>query len=213
MKDYDCYLFDIDGTLIDTTELIFKCFQKTCLQYAGYAPKIEFIAGMTGLPLNVLVERCLDGKCDYEMETVILEYKAFQKTIFKDHLKLFPNVNEVLGKLKKQGKKIAAVTSRRQESLKPYLIYTNTLQYFDVLVTPELTTHHKPHPMPAVRAIELLQTKPEKCLFVGDSKFDIQCGQSAGTDTAFVSWSFNQPDELKKPSTYLISSMEDLIID
>lgn len=211
MRDYKCYLFDIDGTLIDTTELIYKCFQKICLDYGKFDPEFDYIAGMIGLPLPTMIHDCLDDKCEFEMAIVIGDYKRFQQSIFEEYLKLFLNVNAVLGKLKENGKKIAAVTARRKESLVPYLEHTNSLQYFDLLVTPEMTKHHKPHPMPAETAIEQLNSTPDDCLFIGDSIFDMQCGQSADTDTAFVAWSHNNPDQLEKPPTYILSSMMDLL--
>lgn len=213
MKDYKCYLFDIDGTLLDTTELIVKSCQKVCLKNAGFNPGFDFIASLTGLTLDKVLASCLDGNCDYDMARVIREYKDYQQAIYRDHLKVFPDVNHVLHHLKSQGKKIAAVTSRRLESLEPYLRFTDSLQYFDTLVTPEATTQHKPHPMPAIKAIDLLKTTPEQCLFVGDSIFDIQCGQKAGTDTAFVAWSFNSTDELEQGPTYIISNMKELLVN
>ncbi|MBT4288802.1 MAG: HAD-IA family hydrolase [Deltaproteobacteria bacterium] len=213
MKDYNSYFFDIDGTLIDTTGIIYKSCQKVCLKHAGFDPEFGFIASLTGLPLDRVIGNCLDGKCDYDMEQAIRDYKEYQSLIYKDYLKVFPHVNHVLGQLKSRGKKIAAVTSRRLESLKPYLTFTDSLQYFEVLVTPEMTTHHKPHPMPAIKAIDLLKTTPDQCLFIGDSIFDIQCGQKAGTDTAFVDWSFSNIDKLDEGPTYIISDMKELLVN
>ena len=74
----------------------------------------------------------------------------------EDNVSLFPHVTESLETLKNAGKKLAIVTSRRRFSLERILQSTDTAKYFDVLVTPEDTTRHKPEAEPALKAMSLL---------------------------------------------------------
>ncbi|MBO5428573.1 MAG: HAD hydrolase-like protein, partial [Peptococcaceae bacterium] len=67
---------------------------------------------------------------------------------------------------------------------------------FDVIITPESTIEHKPHPAPALKAIELLGVSPEETIMIGNSMHDLQCGRQAGCRTAFVQYSMVPHQEL-----------------
>jgi pyrophosphatase PpaX len=212
MKSYTAYLFDADGTLLDTTELIYQCFLYTCRKFGGYEITRKKVYDTIGIPLRAQVEIHLGKLSDEHYEKVRDAHMAYQQAIYKEYLKLFPGVIETLTRLKQDRKKLAVVTSRRMDSLTQYLKETGILNLFDALITPESTLKHKPDPEPALEAIAQLKCQPSETLFVGDSVFDILCGKGAGTDTAFVTWSIceNIRESELKP-TFIINSMEELI--
>jgi len=136
----------------------------------------------------------------------------YQMSVYSQYLKLFPGVLETLDTLKKNGKKLAIVTSRFRNSLDVYLRDTGIFTFFDAIISPESTKHHKPRPEPAIKAMEELNARKPETLFIGDATFDIECGAGAGIDTAFVTWSVNDLDSLKKTPTWFITSMSELIV-
>jgi len=212
MRDYKYYLFDADGTLIDTTELICRCFENTARMTGNAAISKDEVLGHIGLTLRdqmaVHFKKKLD---DAEFERYRSIHMDYQMSVYKEYLKLFFDVKETLEILKSRGKKLAIVTSRFRNSLDIYLQDTGIFQYFDTLVSPEATIHHKPHPEPVLKALELLGGDASDALYVGDATFDIEAGFNAGVDTAFVNWSINSVSTLKAAPTWTIDSMKELL--
>lgn len=209
MKNYDYYLFDADGTLFDTTELICECFQYVAEKYANKQVDRQLIIQGIGSPLRPQVIEHLGA--DLDVEAILDDYLQYQLKAMEHSLTLFPEVTQTLRTLKASGKKLAIVTSRKRYSLGVFLEATGIHDYFDVLVTPEDTELHKPHPEPALKAIELLQAAKPATVFIGDAKWDVCSGNSAGIDTVFVNWSHTRAEELPEPPTWTIDTMTQLI--
>lgn len=211
MKRYAAYLFDGDGTLYDTAEMIYKCFLYTCKEFGGITVNRRDVFANIGIPLQPQLEHFLGPLSDQQAEKVTRAHMEYQMTLYKDCVKLFPAVASTLEYLKKRGSRLAVVTSRKHFTLKLYLEHTGIYQLFDILISPEDTLRHKPDPEPAEEALRRLGCQAHETLFIGDSEFDIACGAHAGTDTAFVAWSTIPSSQLPIQPTYIISTMEELI--
>lgn len=211
MKSYSAYLFDCDGTLIDTTELIYQCFLYSCKKYGDLEVKREDVFSNIGILLRNQLIHFLGPLSEENLSEITKAHMDYQLKIYKDYLHLFPEVAETLSQLKDNGKKLAVVTSRKTFTLNLYLKHTGILQYFDTLITPELTDKHKPDPEPALEALKQLSCPAEETLFVGDSIYDIECGAGTGMDTAFVTWSRINPDSLSIKPTFIINEMKELL--
>ncbi len=211
MKEYSYFLFDADGTLIDTTELICQSFIYTCKTFAGLSIPREKIIRNIGLTLRKQMEVYFGPLSDAQFAERSAAHMKYQVSIYKTHLCLFKTVLEGLTELYKRGKHLAVVTSRRKETLDLYLQETGIYRFFSVFVTPENTATHKPDPAPAFEALRLLACdNPHDALFIGDSEFDIECGNRAHIDTAFVQWSENDPQTFPTKPTYSISDLRQL---
>lgn len=210
MKSYSAYLFDADGTLFDTTEMIYQCFLFTCAKYGNPNVTREQVFANIGIPLKPQLEHFL-GPLSSSLEVdVIKTHMDYQLSIYKDFLRLFPGTAETLKRLKSMNKRLAVVTSRKMYTLQLYLEHTHIAVYFDVLVTPESTQNHKPHPEPALQAVKMLHCPVKESLFIGDAVFDMECGSCAGMDTAFVIWSKNTLSSLTQKPTYCLQTMSEL---
>ena len=97
---------------------------------------------------------------------------------------------------KAQGIKLAVVTSKKPPMLRRGLDCLQLTQYFDATVALGDTTESKPHPEPMLAACAKLGVKPEECLCVGDSPFDLQSGRSAGAKTVAVRYTASGPEKL-----------------
>ena len=213
MKHYDAYLFDADGTLLDTAEMIYHCFVNTCRHFGNREVTREEIFARIGIPLRPQVEMLIGKLSDEQYHEVQQFHMVYQNSIFKQYLSAFPGSGPVLAHLKTIGKRLVIVTSRRIESLSVYLDYTGLAEFFEFCITPAETEKHKPDPEPALLAAQRLGIDPAHCLFIGDAIFDIDCGNSAGMDTAFVLWSTNRAEDLVTRPTYLLSSWSELLPD
>ena len=207
MKTYDTYLFDADGTLFDTAELVSRCFKHVAALHSDITLTRESILAGYGLPLKGQLIKLLGEQID--IDKVLDDYMGYQMEVL-DKVTAFPGVSEELTTLKNQGKKMGIVTSRRRFSIEHILDYTDTAQYFDVVVTPEDTDLHKPHPEPTLLALSRLKADKSSTLFTGDAEFDILSGTDAGVDTAFVNWSHITPSDLPVQPTWVIKSFRDL---
>jgi pyrophosphatase PpaX len=211
MREYEVYLFDADGTLTDTAELIYRCFDNSVKVYSKGTISRDDIYSTIGMPLRAQLELFLGEMSDELYFQVQATHMDFQYSNYREMLTLFDGTIEVLEKLKKQGKRLAIVTSRRLESLQKYLEFTNIWKYFDVVITPESTKKHKPSADPVLAALSQLDAKPENAIFIGDASFDIDAGVAAGVDTAFVNWSNSDVNSLKNKPTYHLKRWDELL--
>jgi pyrophosphatase PpaX len=209
-KKYSAFLFDADGTLIDTTELIYQCFVHTLELFSGPKLARELIVSHIGLPLYAQLGKYFGEMEKDRADEIAAAHMEYQLSIADRYLRAFPGAAEVLSKLASQGMKLAVVTSRRMNTTKPYLEKTGLAQYFRVIVTPECTQNHKPHPEPALKAIELLKCDASEALMIGDSSYDIECGAGAKIDTAFVGWSQAGVESLKVRPTMIVNNFSEL---
>lgn len=213
MKDYDYYLFDADGTLFDTTEMIYQCFDYSLRYFKKPMVSREMIFSNIGLPLKNQIEIYVGNVDDDFLQAYKKVHMEYQLSIYKDYIRLFSGVARTLAQLKNRGKKCAVVSSRFRKSLDTFLSEMEIGSYFDVVMSPEGTRLHKPHAEPALKTLELLECRDaSEAIFIGDASFDIECGAGAGTDTAFVNWSRCSVDSLSVKPTYVIKQMGDLIV-
>ena len=208
---YKYILFDLDGTLIDTNELILKSFKHTYKTHLEREISETEILESFGEPLIVTLER-------YSLDNSKAMFKTFidhNKVFHDEYIKLFPGVKECLEELKSMGCLIAFVTSKRRSMAEHGLEFFDILKYFDETIALDDTTVHKPHPEPILLALEKLNCidKKDQVLMVGDSKFDIMCASNAGIKSVLVNWSLAstvQKDQEITPD-FIIDDLEKLI--
>lgn len=200
-------LFDLDGTLIDTNELIFQSFEYALDTVLHTSVSRDLLTFTFGKPLQQIMQE-LGGPQAEPLRQAFVDYTLAHE----DQIALFPGAEEALRQLKALGIGTALVTSRLYRGAKRDLDLFQLADYFDVFVTPESTQYHKPHPEPAQKALAALQLAPEQTIFVGDSGHDLQCGKAAGCKTAVVRYSlFNTEELLLHKPDYLLNSLLDLV--
>ena len=181
-------LFDFDGTLANTIDLIVATFEYTCETSLGFKPPRQEIINTIGLPLGDALE-LLSGL--HEPAVILAMRKVHGEFIAANNaimLRPIPGVAELLPKLKKRGLKLAVVTSKKAYMLERGLRCLDMLDYFDTTVSVLDTERGKPAPDPMLLACERLQLKPSECLCLGDSPFDCQSGNAAGCVTVAVEY-------------------------
>lgn len=211
IKSYQNYLFDLDGTLLNTAELIFQTFLHICKKYADITIDRSRVLKDIGQPLARQIQLYLGEQENGRLSVILDDFRDYQLDIHGDYLSVFPGALETLSELQRRGAGLAVVTSRKLETTELYLKQFGLYDLFRVIVTPEMTQQHKPDPAPAEKALEMLKARAEESLFVGDAYFDIACGNQAGMDTAFVSWSHNDPTAVRPEPTFVLRRMTDLL--
>lgn len=204
----DTVIFDFDGTLANTGPLIVKSFQNIYKKYYGVEKPEEYILSTFGEPLKVTIEREFQEPYD----EVFKAYRKYQDDNFEKEVKLFPGVKETLIELKNRNIKMGVVTARMRESTLFALEMLGILKYFDVVVAVDDTINHKPHPEPLIKAMDMLKTNNKQTLFVGDSRYDMECADNAHTFSALCAWHNGYEDLVNQYNvTYVLNNMFDLI--
>ncbi|QKY69911.1 pyrophosphatase PpaX [Lentibacillus sp. CBA3610] len=200
-------LFDLDGTLIDTNELIIESFMHTFSHYGKKLSReqaIEFI----GPPLRDSFQQFNSSQVDMMIET----YRKHNQEHHDDYVKAFPNVAETLDELKRRDVQLGIVTSKMKGTVDMGLKVTGLADYFETIVTLDDVVHAKPHPESIMKAMNSLEADASSVLMVGDNSHDIEAGHNAGVKTAGVAWSLKGREKLitYKP-TYMLDDMLDLL--
>jgi pyrophosphatase PpaX len=188
-------LFDFDGTLVDTTEMIHQSMRHATSSVLGREdiPRETLLANV-GQPLPRQME-LIDTE---NAESLLEAYRSHHEQHHDALIREFPGVEESLSRLRSAGIKVAVVTSKRRVSVEMALeIFPGLRNVVDRFVTMEDTTHHKPHPEPLLRGLELLGSIPkERAAYVGDSPFDVEAAKAAELTSVAVSWGAFSEDAL-----------------
>ncbi|WP_188454110.1 pyrophosphatase PpaX [Virgibacillus oceani] len=200
-------LFDLDGTLIDTNELIIASFEHTFNFYGKSFSReqaIEFI----GPPLKdsfAIVDPT-------QTDAMIKTYREHNLKHHDDYVTAFPHVPDTIKQLKEANYKLGIVTTKMRGTVDMGLALTGLDRYFDTVITLDDVTHAKPHPEPIMMAMKELGAAANSTVMVGDNSHDIEAGQNAGVKTAACAWSLKGREKLQeyKP-TYMLEDIRDLL--
>lgn len=201
-------LFDLDGTLIDTNDLIITSFLHTFDKYFPGKYQREDVLPFMGPSLDETF-----GSLDPERtEEMIREYRAFNNENHDLLVKEFIGVNETIKTLKEQGFKLGIVSTKIYDTVMKGLKLTKLDPYFDTIVTLDHVAKAKPDPEAIFKALDQLGSTPEQSLMVGDNYHDILAGKNAGTKSAGVAWSVKGRDFLAQFNPdYMLDEMSDIL--
>jgi pyrophosphatase PpaX len=181
-------LFDLDGTLADTVELILRSYRHTMLTHLGETLPDERWLSTIGTPLR---DQLRDfARDEPEAEAMLETYSVFQRSVHDEMVRAFPGAQTVLAELRERGVRLAVVTSKRRLVARRTMEVCGLWDSVELLVAADDVARGKPDPEPVLRALDALGLgdRPQEVLFVGDSPFDLRAGRSAGTRTAAVAW-------------------------
>jgi len=192
-------LFDFDGTLVDTTELIYQSLKHATGEVLGRDDiSREVLMQNVGQPMPRQMELI-----DPEHVAALLEsYRAYNEREHETFIRDFPNVDTSLARLRDAGVKVAVVTSKRRAAVEMALESFPALRHVtDTFVTMEDTTEHKPNPEPLWKGLELLGDVPrEKAAYIGDSPHDVAAAKAAGLRSVGVGWGAFSEEALRAAS-------------
>jgi pyrophosphatase PpaX len=200
-------LFDIDGTLLDTFDFIYGAFDYA-LHLHGIEPlPRERISELMGGPLEEVYATMAPG---FDRASLAEAHRVFQSENLA-LAALFPHTLEVLDELKNRGLKLAAITTRSLRTSVRSLEMTGIAKYFDIIISAEDVLFHKPHPEPLLKALGVLNVKPDQAVIVGDTRADIMAGKNAGTKTVAALYGFGGERLLELGPDHAIGELKELL--
>jgi len=188
-RTWRAVLFDLDGTLADTVQLILRCYRHTMRTHLGEElPDARWLARL-GTPLR---DQLREFARDAEEAARMLEtYVTFQNGLHDEVVRAYPGAVETVQALGGNGTALAVVTSKHRGIAQRTVERCGLGDRFDLLVGADDVTRGKPDPEPVLLALKRLglsEHQGSDVLFVGDSPYDMRAGRAAGTRTAAALW-------------------------
>lgn len=180
---YNYIIFDIDGTLLDTEIAVLSSLQKLISEELNKEMSFNDLKFSLGIPGEVTLNKL--GIAN--ISDCNIKWNRYLKEYFH-HVKVFDNIEDTLAKLKGIGISMGIVTSKTKEEFKNDFLPFGLNYYFDIVVCADDTEKHKPDPEPILKFIELACADKSKTIYIGDTKYDMECAFSAGIDFALALW-------------------------
>jgi len=187
-------LFDFDGTLLDTNELIVEALNAAALEFRGHKIEPKELDNILGKPLAVQMKELDPEHCE-EMDTY---YRMYYRERRDAYTKQFDGIRDMLDELLALGLKMGIVSNKGTAGIAHGLTIFDMHKYFGSAISADDVVNRKPDPEGVFKALKELDGQAEKTLFIGDSGHDIECGKNAGTRTILVGWTILDRNRLMK---------------
>lgn len=195
MSRFSTVLLDLDGTVIDSVDLIRESHRHAVRSVLGRDLTDEALVANVGRPLT---EQMFHFSPDPEdVERLLNVYREWNEANTARLLRAYEDLDRALGAIRDAGVRLGIVTSKRAAVVDLAWDVLPLHGLFDVIVTADDTERHKPDPEPILLALGRLGVPAGEAAFVGDAPFDIQAGRAAGVTTIGVTWGFFRRDQLE----------------
>lgn len=202
-------LFDLDGTIIDTNELIIQSFMHALKGVVPQGFGREHIIPSMGQPLTVQLQHFAKQQ---NVEHLAKLYREYNHLRHDEMVTLFPGVAAVISQLRSSGIRLGVVTTKMRATTIRALELLGIYESMEVIVSIDDVDHPKPHPEPVAKAIQALGSVPSETLMVGDSSVDMQSAIAAGAMPVGVAWSLKGEENLfKAGAVHMLREMKELL--
>lgn len=188
-------LFDLDGTLIDSTEAVYDGFCTAFSALNHSLPKLESVTALIGLPLDIMADEL--GIPEEKTEAFLQHYKQRYRAIAQEKTVLLPEANEAI-MLAASHARLGVVTTKTARYSKELLEYFGVLRHFDVVIGREDVVNPKPHPEPILLALQKMNQAPSpEVWMIGDTCLDIRSAKQAGTSFVGLTSGYGTEESLR----------------
>ncbi|MDQ1340688.1 MAG: phosphoglycolate phosphatase [Campylobacterota bacterium] len=201
-------LFDLDGTVIDSTEAILESFAVSLKKYQFGDVDESKIKNLIGYPLSIMFEEL--GVEKEKINDFVLEYKKHYRIIANEKTILLPMAKEAI-ELAFSFATLGVVTTKTASYSKDILNNLQIGHYFKDIVGFEDVSNHKPHPEPIEKAVTNLKADKSKTWMIGDTKMDIISAKSANVNYIAVSSGYEDVNSLLEHSNIIKSNIYEAV--
>lgn len=192
----DTIIFDLDGTLLDTLTDLTNSVNYALTQFHLPTHSEEAVRQMVGNGIYVLFEKAIPNGRDYaEYDACVKVFQEHYGLHKKDFTRPFPNIIDLLKTLYQQGYKLAVVSNKYDLAVKD-LCRDFFTPYITTAIGESSLIAKKPAPDTVLAAMAELGSKPETCVYVGDSEVDLATAKNSGIPCISVTWGFRDRDFL-----------------
>ena len=197
-------LFDLDGTLIDSTDAIVSTFHYSFDVHETEHPSDKEIMALIGYPLDIMYKEL--GIEEDKVWDFVATYKEEYRKISTIKTQLLACAKEAVENASKIAT-LGIVTTKTGSYSEILMEHFGLMQYFDVLIGREHVQNPKPHAEPILKALELLDTKNKEIWMIGDTKLDLISANDAGVNSIAVLSGYDEAETLKEYSEIVMNDV------
>lgn len=203
------FIFDVDGTIIDTELAMLNSLQRTLVEEKGLTKSHEELRFILGIPgkdaLQMMNLEPVDELHDIWSEAVL---------DFSHNVSVFEGMQETLYQLQQAGRLLGIVTSKIKQSMRDEFDQFNLNNYFNDIIDADDTKEHKPLPQPLLKSMENLGAQANESIYIGDSIYDMKAAHAAGMKFALALWGAKRTEGFEEADYILNFPIEllDLLI-
>jgi len=188
-------LFDLDGTLIDSTEAILESFHNSFVIHNFKQPAQEDIKALIGHPLDIMYKEL--GVSEDKVWDFVTTYKEHYRDISTQKTDLLENAREAVI-LASEIAQLGIVTTKTGKYSQVLMEHFDLMKYFKVLIGREHVENPKPDAEPILKALESFETEGEDVWMIGDTKMDLVSAKNAGVNSIAVLSGYDDKETLEK---------------
>ena len=214
-RSYEAYLFDLDGTLVDTVPDIDQALNHALATFGLARVDLSLTRHWIGHGSRTLIKQALEyqqqAAAEPDIDQLITPFLDYYKANIAVHSRTYAEVNEALSTLHQRGTKLAVVTNKLTELSEPLLQDIGLYEFFDLIVCGDTASKPKPDPAPINLCLEQFALAPEQVLMVGDSETDVLAAQAASVDVACMRDGYNHGvDVATLKADFILETFADL---
>jgi pyrophosphatase PpaX len=207
LAQFDAVFFDVDGTLVDSLEMIIPGLAEAIEKFAGTRPSDDEIQSIIGLPMRAQLKRYLPYSPTEDQLREMIDFTLARFEAYMDREKVFEPAIAALRLCRSMGVRTALVTSKDTQELTLFMKRFPGADSVDVTVCSSDVLHPKPAPDSALLAASKVGVPPHRAVLIGDSIYDMRCAKSAGVAQVAVGYGSATSEALlaEQPNLYFDS--------
>lgn len=200
---YTTFIFDIDGTLINTEQAVLGSLQKLLRNNYHREMQQQDLAFVLGIPGAVSLRQLGIGNVEHASRCWNDLMREYQHTVH-----VFQGIEPLLADLREQSVTMGVVTSKTNQEFLDDFVPFGLVRDLPHVVCADDTTQHKPNPEPLLKFLEISGAQAETSIYIGDTIYDYECARDAGVDFGLALWGCKQPDAI--PAKYKFEHPQDI---
>jgi len=211
IPEYDTWLFDLDGTLVDSLPAVVECMKKTAKEVGGEVMDEELLKASFGRGLESSLGPWVpSARFNEAMEKYMMNFPS----VVKEQVRLFEGVIDLLELLSSRAKILGVVTGNRRSEAEWLFERLSLNKYFDQegVIYADSIPFRKPSPEPVLEALKRLRANVETAVFVGDSEHDIRAGNLAGVQTIAIKGGSSLEERLNEAApSFIVNNVTEVL--
>lgn len=201
---YKHFVFDVDGTLLDTEFAVLQAWKDTLLELQGKVYETQELYFALGIPGEVTLAKLGIRESKSAFEVWNGHFLKYNSTI-----KLFDNIVNTIKDLRERGLQLGVVTSKTYREFTYDTALRKITGYFGIVICATNSPRPKPFADPILTYMEKTKTRPEEIIYIGDTIYDCQCARSAGVDFGLAMWGNPLKEDIN--ATYFLKTPIDIL--